>query len=293
VVLSADGSAYELVFVDDGSTDGSAQRLAELAEEDGHVRVVQLARSFGHQAAVSAGLDYAVGRGVIVMDADLQDPPEVLPQYIKEWRAGYEVVYAVRENRKEGWLQDKAYRLFYRLLRRVADIDIPLDAGDFCIMDRRVVDLLCAMPERTRFVRGIRSWIGFRQKGLPYERQARGAGKSKYTFRRLVLLAMNGFVSFSHTPLRAASVLGLLISAVAFFLALFYTVKKIVVGLHPPGFATLITAILFMAGVNLITLGVMGEYVGRIFDEVKRRPLYVVGRVLGRATSPAANLPKP
>lgn len=278
-VLDAEALSYEIVFVDDGSTDGSTAMLYGLAADDPRVRVVELARNFGHQVAISAGLDFARGDAVIVMDADLQDPPEVLPDFIAEWRAGSDVVYAVREQRKENWLKRLAYAAFYRTLRKVANVDIPLDAGDFCIMDRKVVDLLQSMPERNRFVRGIRSWVGLRQTGLRYERHARHAGRPKYTFGRLTLLALDGFISFSHTPLRIASLLGFSISLLSFLLAGFYFVKKLTLGLNPPGFATLVVAIFFLAGIQLITIGVMGEYVGRIFDEVKQRPLYVVRRV--------------
>ncbi len=285
-VLETEGLPYELVFVDDGSSDGSTEFLRALTADDARVRVVELARNFGHQVAISAGLDYARGDAVIVMDADLQDPPEVLPQFIAEWRAGNDVVYAIREQRKENWLKRLAYTAFYRMLRRVANVDIPLDAGDFCIMDRRVVNLLRTMPERNRFVRGIRSWVGLRQKGLPYERQARYAGRPKYTFGRLTLLALDGFISFSHTPLRLASLLGIGISLMSFVLAAFYFVKKLTLGLNPPGFATLVVAIFFLAGMQLITIGVMGEYIGRIFDEVKQRPLYIVRRVTGDNYTP-------
>jgi len=190
-------------------------------------------------------------------------------------------VYAIREQRKEGWLKRTAYTTFYRLLRWMANIEIPLDAGDFCIMDRRVVDLLVSMPERNRFVRGIRSWIGFRQIGLAYERHARHAGQPKYTFGRLLGLACDGLISFSYAPLRLASLSGLGISLLSFLFATFYAIKKITVGLYPPGFATIVVAIFFLAGIQLITIGVIGEYIGRIFDEVKRRPLYVVRRVSG------------
>jgi dolichol-phosphate mannosyltransferase len=280
-VLDAEGMSYEIVFVDDGSTDGSTALLHALAADAPRVRVVELARNFGHQVAISAGLDFAQGDAVIVMDADLQDPPEVLPEFIAEWRTGNDVVYAIREHRKEGWLKRTAYAAFYRMLRKVSNVDIPLDAGDFCIMDRKVVNLLQSMPERNRFVRGIRSWVGLRQTGLAYERQARYAGRPKYTFGRLMLLALDGFISFSHTPLRVASLLGLGISLLSFVLAGFYFVKKLTMGLNPPGFATLVVAIFFLAGIQLITIGVMGEYIGRIFDEVKQRPLYVVRRVVG------------
>jgi dolichol-phosphate mannosyltransferase len=270
---------FEVVFVNDGSRDRSLEILRQLAEKDNRMVVVELARNFGHQVAISAGLDFARGQAVIVMDADLQDPPEVLPQFIAKWREGHDVVYAIREKRKEAWLKRTAYKFFYHLLQRVANIEIPLDAGDFCVMDRRVVDLLVGMPERNRFVRGIRSWVGLDQVGLAYERQARYAGEPKYTFSRLVYLALDGLISFSYLPLRMISVLGFTVSAITIFLAVAYTIQKLTIGLNPPGFATTIVAIFFLAGVQLITIGVIGEYVGRIFEEVKQRPLYIVRRV--------------
>jgi polyisoprenyl-phosphate glycosyltransferase len=231
--------------------------------------------------AISAGLDYAQGDGVIIMDADLQDPPEVLPQFIAKWREGHEVVYAIRAQRKEGWFKRSLYALFYRLLQRIASIEIPLDSGDFCLMDRRVVDILNGMPERNRFVRGIRSWVGLDQIGLEYERQARYAGRVKYSYRRLVYLALDGLISFSFVPLRMITIVGFSISAISILMAIGYTIQKITIGLNPPGFATTIVAIFFLAGIQLITLGVIGEYVGRIFEEVKQRPLYIVRRVTG------------
>jgi dolichol-phosphate mannosyltransferase len=243
--------------------------------------VIELARNFGHQVAISAGLDHARGAGVIIMDADLQDPPEVLPEFIAKWREGHDVVYAIREQRKEGALKRATYAAFYRLLQRVAQIEIPLDAGDFCIMDRRVVDLLNGMPERNRFVRGIRSWVGLSQVGLPYARQARHAGHPKYTFSRLIYLALDGLVSFSFLPLRVITLMGFAVSAVSILLAIAYTIQKITIGLSPPGFATLTVALFFLSGIQLVTIGVIGEYVGRIFDEVKRRPLYVVNQRIG------------
>ncbi len=278
-VLDRVEPAYEIIFVNDGSRDTSPELLREIAARDCRVVAVELARNFGHQVAISAGLDYALGSAVIVMDADLQDPPEVLPEFIAKWREGYEVVYAIRQRRKEGWLKRVAYTLFYRILQRVANINIPLDSGDFCIMDRRVVDLLNGMPERNRFVRGIRSWVGLNQVGLEYERQPRFKGKPKYTFSRLIYLALDGLVSFSFLPLRAITLVGFLVSVISIVLAIGYAIQKMTVGLYPQGFATTIVAILFLAGVQLITTGVMGEYIGRIFEEVKRRPLYVVRRV--------------
>ena len=280
-VLTQFEPSYEIIFVDDGSRDRSLELLHGFEAHDRRVTIMELARNFGHQVAISAGLDHARGQGVIIMDADMQDPPEVLPQFIAKWREGHDVVYAIREHRKEGWLKRTAYNLFYRLLQRIANIRIPLDAGDFCIMDRRVVDVLNGMPERNRFVRGIRSWVGLDQVGLAYERQARYAGETKYTFRRLLYLALDGLVSFSYVPLRMISILGLGVSVMSFLLAVFYIIKKLTSGLGPPGFATLVVAVFFLAGIQLITIGVIGEYVGRIFEEVKRRPLYVLRRVTG------------
>lgn len=283
-VLEKMGMEHEVIFVDDGSEDKSPALLDALATKDSHVMVVGLARNFGHQAAITAGLDHARGKAVIVMDADLQDPPEMLPQLIAKWREGYDVVYAIREQRPEGWLKRAAYATFYRLLQHVANIEIPLDSGDFCIMSRQVVDQLIRMPERNRFMRGIRSWVGLNQVGVPYRRDARHAGRPKYTLSRLMVLALDGLISFSHTPLRIASLSGLIISMLSFLLAVFYTVKKLTTGLGPPGFPTLVVAIFFLAGIQLITIGVIGEYIGRIFDEVKQRPLYVVRRIVDRRT---------
>jgi dolichol-phosphate mannosyltransferase len=275
-VLEGEKATFEIVFVDDGSRDESVKHLNELAASDERVIVIELARNFGHQVAITAGLDYARGKAVAVMDADLQDPPEVLPEFIAKWREGNEVVYAVRAKRKEGWLKRTSYKTFYRLLRHVANITIPLDAGDFCIMDRRVVDLLKSMPERNRFIRGIRSWIGLKQTGVPFERHGRHAGTSKYTVARLMLLALDGLISFSYVPLRIITALGLSVSLVALLLAIFFFVKKLLYGLNPPGYASLIVSIFFLAGIQLVTLGVIGEYVGRIFEEAKRRPMYIL-----------------
>jgi glycosyltransferase involved in cell wall biosynthesis len=276
------GIDYEIVLVDDGSQDQSPDILKRLEAEDHRIVVVEFARNFGHQVAISAGLEHSRGRVVCIMDADLQDPPEVLHTFLAKWQEGWEVVYAIRTERKEWWGKRFAYAAFYRLLQRISNIHIPLDAGDFCVMDRRVVDELVGMPERNRFVRGIRSWVGFKQIGVPYERQARHAGSPKYTFRKLLYLALDGLISFSHTPLRIITILGFVVSALSFLVAMTYVIKKLFLGIGVPGFTTLVVSIFFLAGIQLMTIGVIGEYIGRISDEVKHRPLYVARRVTRR-----------
>jgi dolichol-phosphate mannosyltransferase len=246
------------------------------------VRVLHLTRNFGHQAAISAGLRATAGDAVVVMDGDLQDSPESLPAFVEQWRTGYEVVYAVRARREGSWLKRLAYKLFYRVLGRISQINVPLDSGDFSLMDRRVVDVLNSMPERTRFVRGMRSWAGFRQTGLPLERGARFAGEAKYTYGKLLRLALDGFFALSYRPLQLASLFGAVVSLVAFLLALLLVFLKIVHGIPLQGWTSLIVAVLFLGGVQLISLGILGEYVGRIYDEVRARPPYLVGNVVGK-----------
>jgi dolichol-phosphate mannosyltransferase len=281
-VLQNSVRSYEIVFIDDGSEDQSVVILQQLAEQDPRVVVIELARNFGHQVAISAGLEHCRGEIVAVMDADLQDTPENLPEFIAKISEGNDVVYAVREKRKEPWFMRFAYASFYRILEKVAAVKIPLDAGDFCIMNRKVVDLLVSMPERNRFVRGIRSWIGLKQVGVPCERHARHAGKPKYSFVRLIALALDGLISFSLMPLRIITILGFSVSFISLAVALFYVVKKLTLGIGVPGFTTLVVAIFFLAGIQLITIGVIGEYVGRIADEVKQRPLYITRRIIRR-----------
>ncbi len=275
-VLGALGDTYEVIFVDDGSHDGSLGILRSLHASDPRLRIVRLSRNFGHQAAISAGIDHAQGDVIVVMDADLQDPPEEIPNLLAHWRQGYQVVYAIRHQRKEGLLKRSAYGFFYRSLHQVASIEIPLDAGDFCAIDRQVADVLRSMPERNRFIRGIRSWVGFRQIGVPYDRAARYAGQPKYSLFKLIRLALDGFFSFSYLPLRLASLLGLLVSMAGFVLAVWTIYKRLVLPQFPSGFATIVVGMMFLGGIQLLALGVIGEYVGRIFDEVKQRPLYIV-----------------
>jgi dolichol-phosphate mannosyltransferase len=265
------GCSYELVLVNDGSRDATPELLRALQERDPHVTAVYLSRNFGHQPAVCAGLDHAAGRAVVLMDGDLQDPPEVLDQFLAKWREGYEVVYAVRTRRKEGPFKRAGYFLFYRLLRAISDLDIPLDSGDFCLMDRRVVDALRRLPERQRFVRGLRTFVGFRQTGLAYERAARNAGRSKYPFRALVRLAVDGLVSFSGYPLSLVTYLGLASVALAVALTGWVLTAALLNQEMPRGWASTIIVVLFMSAVQLLSLGIIGEYVRRIFLETKGR----------------------
>ena len=274
---------FEVIFVDDGSADRTLFLLRKLYQKDSHFKYISFSRNFGHQTAVSAGLRYTKGNVVAVMDADLQDPPEELHRFLDQWRQGYQVIYGIRTKRKENIFKRSAYYLFYRILAWCSTIDIPLDSGDFCVMDRVVVDWLNTMPERNRFVRGLRSWIGYRQIGIPYERHRRLAGEVKYTFRKLLRLAFDGVINFSYRPLQISGTFGLLVCLSSFAGIVFFVIHRIlnfkIFGYSPqdvPGFTSLILAILFIGGVQLLTMGLFGEYLGRIFDEVKQRPLYIV-----------------
>jgi len=272
----AAGEDFEVLFVDDGSSDGSADILDAFHARDRRLKAVHFSRNFGHQAALQAGLDEATGEAVILMDADLQDPPEVLGRFIEHWRQGYEVVYAVRKRRKEGLVKRAAYAAFYRTMRAIAEIDVPLEAGDFCLLDRRVVDALVGLPERNRFLRGLRSWVGFKQIGIEYERDARHAGEPKYTLRKLVRLALSGYIGFSAMPLRAATWLGFVSASAGFVIALWAVITKLVDIPSPRGWASTLALFLFVSGVQLFMLGVVGEYLSRVYDEVRNRPLYIV-----------------
>jgi polyisoprenyl-phosphate glycosyltransferase len=282
---------FEIVVVDDGSRDSTFEICETIAASDSRFKVLSLSRNFGHQAAVSAGLMHARGNIVVVMDADLQDPPEELLPFISKIREGWDVVYAIRTKRKEGIVKRICYRMYYRILKRLAVLDIPLDAGDFCVMRGEVVDAINRLPERNRFVRGLRSWVGFRQTGLAYERQARFTGESKYTFRKLFKLALDGVFNFSYRPLQFIMSLGFVLAALCFagagFVVFQYVADLSIMGFNPRaarGWTSLIFTILFLSSVNLICLGILGEYIGRLFEEVKRRPVWIVGKRL--------NLPK-
>lgn len=268
----------EIIFVNDGSTDRTKELVEQAASEDDRIIGVHFSRNFGHQQAVSAGLQTASGDAVAVLDGDLQDPPEVLPQFLDKLNEGWDVVYAIREQRKEGLLKRACYGGFYRLLAMLTPIHIPLDSGDFGMISRRVVDQLNSMPEQHRFIRGMRSYVGFRQTGLAYERDARADGVSKYSWRKLMGLAADGIFTFSALPLRLASFAGFLIAGLAFLYAIYVLIWKFVSGegSEIDGFAALAVGVFFLGGIQLICLGILGEYVGRIHNEVKQRPSYVV-----------------
>ncbi len=279
-ILAQVGSEAEVILVNDGSRDATAELVGGICRRDNRFRAVHFSRNFGHQAAVAAGLRYSRGRAVVVMDADLQDPPTLVPQLMERWREGYEVVYARRKTRaREGLLKRGGAWAYYRLLRGVAQQDIPADTGDFCLMDRQVVDLLNSMPERNRYIRGLRAWVGFRQSSVEFDRPPRFAGEAKYTFGKSLGLALNGIVSLSKTPLRLATYFGLIVSAVSFILAIAFIIEKLTVGFEIQGWASTVVIILFLGGVQLLTIGIIGEYLSRIYDEVKQRPLYIVRQV--------------
>jgi dolichol-phosphate mannosyltransferase len=279
--LEQTGQAWEVVFVDDGSRDGSAELLRQFHGEDSRLKVAYLSRNFGHQPAVTAGIHLSKGQCVILMDGDLQDPPEVIPQLVAKWREGFKVVLAERTDRQEQGVRGLGFKLFYPLLRKLSDLPTP-DAGIFGLMDRTVVKQFNLLPERNRFIPGLRTWLGFKQVSVPYARQSRAAGAPKQSFSRLIKYAMDAMISFSYKPLRMATYIGFLASAAAMLLALYYFVTFFLFHKQAgSGFTTVVLCVLFLGGTQLISIGILGEYIGRIYEEIKQRPLYIVSEMLG------------
>jgi dolichol-phosphate mannosyltransferase len=282
-VMDSTGESWELVTVNDGSRDRSLELLEELAKKDSRIKVVNFARNFGHQIAVTAGLDYTSGEAAVVIDADLQDPPEMILEMIERWKAGYQVVYAVREQRKgESWFKLMTAKIFYRLIYRITDVDIPLDTGDFRLMDRKVVDALGAMREHNRFIRGMTSWIGFKQTGITYVREARHSGETKYPLRKMVRFAMDAVTGFSYFPLQVMIYVSLILGILAVLAIPIISVLRIVLGTEfLGGQVTTIVLLLLLSSFQLFFLFIMGQYVARIYDETRNRPLYIVASEVG------------
>ena len=288
VLAALPGGPHEMVFVDDGSTDGTFEMLREAVREDSRIIAISLSRNFGHQAAISAALDHASGDAVVIMDGDLQDVPEVIPQFVEKFGEGFDVVYAQRVRRKEPLPLRICYFVFYRMMARLSDIRLPLDSGDFGLMSRRVVDQVRRMPEHHRYLRGMRSWVGFRQIGIPVERAERHSGKSKYSMMRLMKLAADGIFAFSIVPIRAAAIVGATVMLLSFLFVCYAVYAKLFLHQSPQGFTALLVAITFLSGIMLFFLGIIGEYVGRIYEETKARPQYVIGRIVVKSGAQGA-----
>ncbi|MEM7354920.1 MAG: glycosyltransferase family 2 protein [Acidobacteriota bacterium] len=276
------GASHEIVIVDDGSSDRTAEALRRLSAGDHRLVVIELSRNFGHQAAMSAALDNTTGDVVVMMDGDLQDAPEAIPRFLEEHAKGFEVVYARRVGRKEGWPRRLAYFLFYRLIRSLSRFPLPLDSGDFCLVSRQVATQMSQMPERHRYLRGLRSWVGFRQTAIDVEREARVAGTTKYTLSKLLRLAFDGIFSFSTLPLRVATFIGFLAMLASGLFASYAIYARLFLDRSPAGFTALLVAIVFLFGVQFLMFGILGEYVGRIYDETKARPRYIVRQITGQ-----------
>ena len=276
-VMDQTGQPWELVLVDDGSKDGSTDALRDLGKKDERVRTVIFARNFGHQIAVSAGMDYARGDAIVVIDADLQDPPEVILELIDKWKEGYQVVYAVRSEREgESWFKLTTASLFYKFIQKITDVDIPLNTGDFRLLDRKVLDVMNNMPERNRFLRGMSSWAGFKQTGVEYKRHARFAGKTHYPLKKMIKLAMNAITGFSYWPLQMLSKGGAALVILSILLAILYIILALFGKVDLTYILATWLTLIFLAGILLIGMGILGEYLGRVYDEAKGRPLYIV-----------------
>ncbi len=286
VLDKVQGGPHELLFVDDGSADGTLALLEEAAQRDSRIMVLSLSRNFGHQAALTAALDHVTGDATVLMDGDLQDEPESIPRLLEKFFEGYDVVYAQRTRRKEAWPLRLSYYVFYRLMARLSDMKLPLDAGDFALMSRRVVEHLQRLQEHHRYLRGLRSWVGFRQIGIPIERSQRHSGRSKYSVFRLLKLASDGIFAFSIVPIRAAAILGAISIGLSGLFAVYTIFAKLFLNQTPKGFTALLLLITFLSGILLFFLGVIGEYVGRIYEESKGRPIYIIGRLIGGGNRP-------
>jgi polyisoprenyl-phosphate glycosyltransferase len=272
---------YQLVFVNDGSKDKTVEILKLLAQTDRHIKVVDFSRNFGHQIAVTAGIDHADGEAVVLIDADLQDPPELILEFVKKWEEGYDVVYAVRRKREgESLFKKVTAKYFYRILRKVTDVEIPLDTGDFRLMDRKVVNVLKAIKERNRFIRGLVSWVGFKQIGIKYDRAERYDGETKYPLKKMIRFSVDAITSFSFVPLRVASMLGIISSSFGLLGIIIALYLRLCTGVTLPGWTSLMIVVLFLGGLQLFILGVIGEYLGRVYDETRNRPLYIVGEII-------------
>ncbi|MEW6494055.1 MAG: glycosyltransferase family 2 protein [Cyanobacteriota bacterium] len=281
-VLNRLNMAYEIVCVNDGSRDKTLERLIEYHDQNPTIKVVNLSRNYGKEVALSAGLDYAKGRAVVPIDADLQDPPELIEDLVAKWREGYDVVYATRRSRHgESWLKRFTANAFYRIIDSISRVPIPRDTGDFRLLDRRVVDAIQQLPERTRFMKGLFAWVGFKQTSVLFDRPSRYKGETKWNYWRLWNFALDGIMSFSFVPLKVWSYVGLFVAIPTFFYASFLVLRTIFFGVDLPGYASIMVAVLFLGGVQLVSLGVIGEYLGRVYEEVKGRPLYLVRETYG------------
>ncbi|TAH27096.1 MAG: glycosyltransferase [Cytophagales bacterium] len=277
--LQAKSLSFEIIFVNDGSKDNSLEKIIQLSSSDSRVKYIDLSRNFGHQIAVSAGLNNTQGQAVVIIDADLQDPPELINELYQKYKEGFEVVYAKRKSRKgENFLKLVTAKLFYKTLRNITSIDIPLDTGDFRIIDHKVVEELRKMPEPNKFLRGQISWIGFRQTFVEYDRQERASGKTGYTYRKMIKFALDGITSFSESPLKVATVMGFVVSFAAFFMLLYAFYSRLISKDYVPGWASLIISVLFLGGIQLLSLGIIGEYISRIMSNVRKRPLYIISK---------------
>lgn len=280
--LESIGDPWEMICIDDGSRDRSLELLRQMHAQNRRIKVIHLSRNFGHQPAVTAGIHHARGDCVVLIDGDLQDPPEIIPQLVSKWKAGHEVVLAERRSRRERGPRGLGFRLFYPIFRRISDLPSAPDAGIFGLMDRHVIDEFNKLPERNRFIPGLRAWLGFNQASVEYDRQDRARGRPKQTLRRLIRYAMDGMISFSYKPLRAATYFGFVVAIIGFITAIFFIVRRLF--FKDPavtGFTTLLTMMIFLGGVQLISIGILGEYIGRIYEEIKQRPLYVVKEKIG------------